>query len=403
MEGLRQLPGTIVTRLALMGSTLMVVLLNTHYLGTAGQGTASLLALGIMLVVALSNFIGGGALVYIAPRQKEGEALWPGVTWATISALIFLAVFRLVPVVPPELILHACAIGWIQSLAMILQHVTLARERIRMFNLVISLQAMLVALILLACFTVATWASIYAYVLALYISSALALIIYARTLASYIRSAVLAGMYETFRELLRFGKYAQGGNVLHLLNQRLHVVFLENLWMYGRQAAGLYAIALYIAEAIWTVSKSLSTLQYARIANMNDDAHQRGLTARYLRISLGASGLGVLALMLTPSFVYEWIFTREAQELKTILLWLCPGILANGASIIYAHYFSGRGHHRENMMASAWGLVFSVSAALLLVPQHGAAGAAAATSIALVIQCLWFVYRYRRSKSLFQS
>jgi O-antigen/teichoic acid export membrane protein len=390
-----RITGTILTRIVLMCSTLSVVLLNTHYLGTEGQGTASLITLGIMLVLALSQFIGGGAMVYLVPRMAPGKTLLPAAIWAGASAVIWVIVFQFIPLVPQEYIVHACAIGLIQSLYMILQQITLAGERIRLFNGIMAVQAVIVAVCLGAFFFLMEWRHIHAFITALYASSLFALLGYTIANRTSVRAALSAWDITAWKELFRLGKFAQGGNILHLLNQRLNVVFLEHLWHTGRSAVGVMSIALYFAEAIWTVSKSLSVIQYARIANMADDSDQRRLTGHYMKVSLAAVAAGSLALWLVPESWLLVLFTDRADELKPALLWLIPGILANGASIIYAHYFSGRGLHRENMIASGLGLLLSAGAAIILIPSLGIRGASISTSLAFVTQCAWFAVRYR--------
>jgi len=391
---MRKAAGTILTRVIIMMSALCVVLLNTHYLGVSGQGSASLIALGIMLVQALSNFIGGGALVFLIPRMQEGQAFWPGLAWAVLSSVAFYFIFQILHVVPQEFVLHACILGFLQSWYVMLQQVTLGKERMREFNVIVSIQAALVAVVLLISFEAFSWIATEAYVLALYVSFAATVLIYSFTNWQWMRQAELTLWLSTWKSLFRLGKYAQGGNILHLLNQRLNFVFLENLWISGRSATGVFSIALYIAEAIWTVSKSLSIIQYSRIANSSSDLEHSALTRKYLGLSMLTVSICSALLVFIPDSVYLYFFSTEAVDLKTAMWFLIPGILANGASIIYAHYFSGRGLHRENMFASGLGLAISVGVALWFIPLLGVRGAAISTSTALIVQCGWFVYRY---------
>jgi O-antigen/teichoic acid export membrane protein len=393
--------GTILTRVLLLLSALTIVLLNTHYLGAEGQGTASLIGLGILLVQAMSNFIGGGAMVFLVPRMREGQAFWPGLLWALISAAIWYLLFHILPVVPGDYVIHACVLGFVQSVYVMLQQVTLARERMREYNIIVSIQAALVACSLLLFFQVFGWLDIHAYITALYVSFGSSVICYAWSNRAWIGSAEKTGWSYTWSQLFRLGKFAQGGNILHLLNQRLNFVFLENLRANGRMATGIFSIALYIAEAIWTVSKSLSIIQYSRISNSVNEQEQIRLTMKYLGISMG-SVIGCCAVILCiPQGLFTFFFTEDAAELKSALIWLMPGILANGASIIYAHYFSGKGHHRENMIASALGLLLSATLAWILIPSLGIRGAAISTSAAFMVQCGWFVIRFHLIKPRF--
>jgi O-antigen/teichoic acid export membrane protein len=230
----------------------------------------------------------------------------------------------------------------------------------------------------------------------MYISFLITLIFFIAYTLSHLKTARMHWHSAAWKEMFRLGKFAQGGNVLHILNQRLNVVLLENLAMTGRSLAGVYTIAMYGAEVLWTVGKSLSVDQYSRIANSDDRSMQRALTNKYVRYSLSVALAGVLVIVLMPQSFYEWIFQREIPDLRITLLWLAPGILANAVSIILAHFFSGTGNHKYNFIASGLGLLSGSICGVLFIPDYGLKAAAGAASVAFVVQLLFFLLIYFR-------
>ncbi|MCC6600703.1 MAG: polysaccharide biosynthesis C-terminal domain-containing protein [Crocinitomicaceae bacterium] len=391
--------GTFLTRVIVMAGTLGVVLLNTQYLGVSGQGTASLINFGILLILAASNFIGGGALIYLVPRMKEGDAVWPSLVWAFISSLLFYILFRLFPIVPEEYILHTVLLGFLQSVFIFIQYVSLGREHIHRYNFTVIIQSVSGVTSLFIFFFFCEWYSSMAFVSSLYLSFSLAVLFAIYRERQYLQAANTLEIKKHTAEILRFGKYAQGGNILHLLNQRMNFIFLENMLPAGRLYTGMYSLVLYIAEGIWILSKSLSLVQYTRIANSNNESEHRQLTTRYLRLSLIAVILCCAVLVMIPDDFYRVIFGSDVIGLQQAVWWMTPGIIANGASIIYAHYFSGRGLHRHNAIASALGLIAGVITAFFFIPMLKVSGAAIAISSALIVQMIYFFTKYKDRRS----
>ena len=69
-------------------SALLLVIMNLHFVHVEGQGTIALINFGILIVATLSQFIGGGALIYLIPRIGENKIALPSIIWIAISAII---------------------------------------------------------------------------------------------------------------------------------------------------------------------------------------------------------------------------------------------------------------------------------------------------------------------------
>jgi O-antigen/teichoic acid export membrane protein len=384
------------SRVVIMVGTFCVVLLNTHYLGAEGQGTASLINFGILLVVALSNFVGGGALVYLIPRLEKGSTVLPSLGWAVMSAVIMLAIFLVFPFLPQEYVWHIAVLGLMQSLFVYLSQISLAAGDSRAYNVSVSVQSASLPVSLFVLLGPLGWRTPTAVVVSLYISFALTLLFFLAYTLHHLKHTKVEANVGVWKQMFGLGKYAQGGNILHILNQRMSVVMLENLAANGRAMAGIFSIAMYGAEVLWAIPKSLSVDQYSRISNSNNWQEQRSITNGYLRIAGAVVFTGALAALLIPQWLYDWVMQRDLAGLRETVLWLIPGIVVNSFSIILAHFFSGTGRHRFNFYASGLGLLAGVAIGFAYIPAYGTAAAAAATSIAFALQFLYFVYVYLR-------
>ena len=397
--------GTFASRLIILACTLGIVLLNTHYLGTAGQGTASLVNLGILLIVALSNFIGGGALAYLIPRIGTRATFIPSVLWAGVSTLLLYGIFMLYPIVPGEYILYTCLLGLLQSLFIYFLQVLVANMQFTRYNIAVSIQSCTAFLSLLLFFLAAGWNDPMAFIASLGVSFAVTFCVSLVWVLPMVKNDpnVAPGNKKNFLDMFHYGKFVQGGNITHLLNQRLNFVLLENLAPSGRLLTGIFSLAMYAAEATWTIAKSLSLVQYSRISNSGNPDEHHALVRRNVRIALLVAVFASLVIAMVPESLYQWIFGSNVDGLRWTLLLLIPAIVANSFSIIYAHYFSGIGLHRFNMLASGTGLVLGLTVGLLLIPPMGLKGAAIASSIAFVAQAmalhLWYTKEKRKNQS----
>jgi O-antigen/teichoic acid export membrane protein len=381
-----------------MIGALLAAMLNTRYLGLEGQGTSGLLSFGILLIVTLSNVVGGGAAVYLIPRMAAGASVWPSLLWTFISTAIISLVFLATGWLPYELILHTAALGAIQSIFIYLSQITLARGQYNAYNIGASAQSIVLVLSLSVSYLVLNWTTTGAMIGSLYISFAATALLFAWFTRKEWRAAQILGWRKHGKQLMQLGKYAQGGNALHLLNQRSSMVILENMAYAGRAQAGLYSLTLYAAEAVWTFAKSLSVDQYARISRSDNNAEHHQLTAQNLKLSLSVSCVIAAVLALIPESWMTAVLGKPLPGIQAALWLFLPGIVANSMSIIYAHYFSGTGLHRENFVASGLGLVLGGSVALIGIPTYGVAAATTAASVGFVSQWLYMMLRYRSIK-----
>lgn len=391
--------GFLGSRVVIMVCTLLAAMLNTRYLGLEGQGTSGLLSFGILLTVTLSNVVGGGAAVYLIPRMAHGASVWPSVIWAFASALMVGLFFSATGWLSTDLILHAATLGLLQSLFIYLSQITLARGQSKAYNIGASAQSIALVATLVVSYMVLGWTSVSAMIGSLYLSFCLTFLIFLLFTQHEWKQARRTHWLKNGLQMMHLGKFAQGGNALHLLNQRSSLVILENMSTAGRAQAGLYSLALYAAEAVWTFSKSLSVDQYARISQTDKKEEHHKLTGKYLRLSLGVSFILLIVMALIPESWLSAVLGKPLPGIRMALWLFIPGILANSLSIIYAHFFSGTGRHKENFIASGLGLLTGGCTALLSIPDCGVAGATAAASVSFITQWIYMFYRYRSIKS----
>lgn len=391
---------SLVSRLLVMMLTLAVVVMNTNILGDEGQGTAALIQLGILLLVSLTNFIAGGAVVYLTPRFAPRSLLLPAYLWSVIVCVLFYPLLKWSAIVPEAHVLDVCILGLMQALFTFHLQISMGRERIRRFNLIVGLQAFVLAGALAILFFIEQQQSITSYITALYLSFGITLLLSVTASLRYLRTPTDLNFFAALRELWQYGRFAQAGNILQLLNYRSNLYLLERLLTSGRGAVGVFSIGLYAGEAVWSIGKSLSLVQYARISNSTDAAYNKRLTIHFLYLSGVSAMMLTLVMLVIPESVYLAIFGADMVGLYAVLCWIAPGIVANSLSMIIAHHFSGTGRHSRNTLSSALGLCAMLGSGIPLILALGLSGAAIAASTGYIAQLTALFFFFIREEKL---
>ncbi len=187
-------------------------------------------------------------------------------------------------------------------------------------------------------------------------------------------------------------------NLVSWLNYRADLFIVER--MVGLAPAGIYAIAVSVAELLWFVSSSVSAAAYARIGSP-DREQAASLTVRVVHLNIG------VLLVVSPLLVVVawWVLPRvlgQAYEASLpLLLLLLPGVWAYAsASALSAYYtnFLGRPHLSATVAGTS--LAINLLLCVLLVPTLGAAGGAIATSVSYLVAICWGLALFRRHAQL---
>ena len=201
--------GTIVTRLFVTLMNLMVIMVAGHQLGAEGLGTISLIVLAVAFILLLNNVVGGGALTYLTPRYTLGELLPPAYGWALLATLVAWAILHAIPVVPEAYIVPVLMIALLQSISTVHLGILLGAQRLRSYNTITGVQALVLLSVLLVLVDRSSQPSIDDYVNAQYASCTVAMIWSAWVLARN-RSASVATRHRG--SVLR-ALFAQGGMI----------------------------------------------------------------------------------------------------------------------------------------------------------------------------------------------
>ena len=187
--------------------------------------------------------------------------------------------------------------------------------------------------------------------------------------------------------------------VVNLISYRTELFILNHYQ--GRTGVGVYSIAMQSVESIWLVAGALATSITAPALTGDDRASARLVGRTALKGLLLTAAIAVPIAAAAP-FVIPFVFGEDYKKAATSLALLLPGVILYAPVSILVVYLSvRRGRPGLSLVVAVAGLVLTAAASVVLVPRHGGAGAAVASSIGYAggaVLTWWFFARLARAR-----
>ena len=182
--------------------------------------------------------------------------------------------------------------------------------------------------------------------------------------------------------------------VVNLISYRIELFILDRYRGIG--AVGIYSISIQAAEAIWLVAAAIATSITAPAVQQDEPGAQRLIARSALRgliyTAIVAAVVGIAAPLLIPL-----LFGDDFRHAARPLAFLLPGIVAYAPVSILVVYLSvRRGRPRLSLVVAIVGLLVTAAASVVLIPRHGASGAALSSTIGYVAggTLAWIFFRW---------
>ncbi len=390
---LRQVTGTLVTRVWTALAGMLVVMLAGHKLGTQGLGEMGLIVLGLSLIMLPANVACGGAIVYLAPRYPRAALLRQAYLWSLGTAVLAAPLLWWSGTVPQVYALHVVGLAVLQSVFTAHFSLLLGQQRIKALNAIAALQSLAQVLVFAGLVLNGGHRSAMAYVLASYASFLLSLVLSSVVVyRAPARTPSLPAEGPLLRTTLHYGGFGQTANLLQLLTYRLSYLLVDHFK--GTKALGVYSVGVQLSESAWLAPRSLSMVLYSKITNTADPTVRKDLTLAIMKAAV-ASAVGVVGVLLVlPEAFLQRLFGEEVIGLWPVFACMAPGILLASSSQAFAHYFSGIGIAHNNTIGSLLSLVVTAVVGWLTVPTLGVIGAALTATAAYFVGWVYQAVRF---------
>lgn len=402
---LNKILGTTGTRILNAGLTFLILWMTTNYLGKEGVGTISLIILDISIILLVTDFIGGSALVYFSSRASVKQLIMISYIWALIILIAFVMFYFALEFtnietkafIAKQYEIHILLLALLNSASLMNFNILVGLEKIKQYNIAFSIQVVSLTITLSVLLFIIEVQEVISYVIALYISYFLSYVYGLFHLFKHLaknKNRESERPAQLIKKMLAYGSMGQFANILTLANKRFSFVIINKFTGIGQ--LGVYSASAQITEGLRIIGQSISIVQFARISNTRDLGYAKDITLKLLKFAVSLTILALLILLLIPSDVFAWIFGDDFKGIKPVIITLSIGVIAMSATMIFAHFFSGIGKPKYNLFSSAAGFIATIAGTIILIPSYGILGAGYSISISYSIICIYQLIVFKK-------
>jgi O-antigen/teichoic acid export membrane protein len=321
----------------------------------------------------------------------------PAALWIIISTTIAAFVFSVLHSQQSYFIL--LPITLITSFLALNLLIFIGKEKIQLFNIFSLLPPFLLLMFSFGFIYLFKNRTVNGYLFSYFLSQAAVFIISLILIRKYLIKKEIEISKDIVKKAFNYGWKNELSYFIQFLNYRLSYFFI--LYYQDITSVGLFSVAIVVSESIWLMAKSITTVQYSKIVNLDNPSGAIELTQKSAKLSLYATLAMLVVLAVIPSWVFGFIFGKDFGPIKQLLFLLMPGILSIAVSNVYGHYFAALNQMRVLIVKSTIGLVFTVVLSIVLIPLWNLKGACIVTSASYLSSSvyLWIAF-YKTNKNL---
>ena len=390
---------TILSRLLILLSNFAVVIVSSQIWGSEGRGEIALVFANIALIDILNNVLCGTTLAFNSKKLNKNDVVilstCCALIFSLIGAVLFSSIYGFNYFVP------LLFIPLLKSISLAIGQYWLGKNNISWYNSISVLGVVLVLLVLFIQVYLSPNPLIEIFYNAYY--GAYTFVWLIAIIGLYYNKEVSFGLINRNKlyEVIKYGFKNEFNFLIQFLNYRLSYFFIAAYL--SLDDLGVFSVSVAIVEAVWVVSKSMSTIQFSKVINTNDKLSNIYTTSTAAKQSLVISTLVLMLVMLTPISIFQFVFGHGFGQVKTIALYLSPGVIAIAASNLYGHYFAAIGELKELRYKSLLGLVATVILLPVLIPRFELIGACITLNVSYILSSLYLLISFLKQTNKVES
>jgi len=209
-----------------------------------------------------------------------------------------------------------------------------------------------------------------------------------------LRDAKVPPISKAWQTILITALPLHTANVLHFLNQRIDVFFVQSAR--GSAEVGIYALAASLAQFVLLLSSSFALPLLPQISSLRNMQAAAEASAQVCRTYTALGALTAAGLAVTIPFLLPRLFGQAFNSSVPLLLILLPGVIASGLTSILVSYFVGIERPKINLFVALSAAVVTVVGNASLTPRFGAVGAALTSTACYIFSAVVSVSYFAR-------
>jgi len=397
----KKILGTGAARAVNVLTQLATLIMGTKFLGAAEWGKAFIAQTDITFLLIGIELIAGSGLVYFTPRKKLVTLMKISYGWIALMMMVYVLLFgvlHLFPdfyhtIVPEGYAWLVLLMTFIYSLHEFNLNHFLGKEKVATYNWLFLIQILtqvsLMAVLIFALNLRTAKALLYSQLCGYSLATLIGWILLFPSMKHEGRDP----LKDSMKEMLNYGTFMQLSTLVSTLNKRLSLYLLNTHC--DEKSIGVYASGTQVTEGVNIVGQSIGLVEFSALSNTEKVQRTSLLTIRFMKLAILLTFTALLVICLLPTSFFEWVFSGEFSDIRSVILLMAPGIVFYSAHTVLANYFSGTGKPKYNLYASLIGLTVTLVSAFLLIPWMGIRGAAITTTLTYTSLFVyqWIVFR----------
>lgn len=402
MSDSKKIIATMASKILILVCSFGTTTLTARLWGAEGRGLIALYIANISVTSIFTNILTNSSACYYLARTTAKRLWMLSVVWTLLvcaGTTFFFYGSSNPDAIDTEQSLLFFATCVLTGFCSFHHSIFIVKERIDYYNLATMLQSVLIfffLVVVLLLFHTDSYAYFYVHLLAM---GCIFL------MCTKMRSNLKVDLgyqwhWSDLKDNIVFGAQEEMGEFLKFLGFRLPYYFLG--YFCGLASVGVFSVGVALSEAVGIISRSFGLVQYSKLLQpgQENDLEAIRLTTRYAMVSLLVSTACIGIALLLPNVIYTTIFGDDYSNLKTIILWLSPGVLALSVSRVYAHYFSATGRLKALVVGPALGALLALVLSYALIAHLEWKGACIANTAAYLgtaaVQMIWYKVMVRK-------
>ncbi|MCX6247521.1 MAG: polysaccharide biosynthesis C-terminal domain-containing protein [Bacteroidetes bacterium] len=176
------------------------------------------------------------------------------------------------------------------------------------------------------------------------------------------------------------------------LNYRIDILLLKK--MSTLEQIGLYTLATQIAEQVMHVPYAIEVIVMTRSAGATDEQASNRTVASIMRVSFLISIVFCSMIYLLAPFLIPLVFGHDFTGSIPMIRWILPGILMLTVFRILNSRLAGMGKPQVAIYAFIPALILNLILNIFWIPRYGAMGSVWATNASYGMGCVIFLFAY---------
>ena len=409
---IKKIFGTFGTRLLNAICGFITLWFASHYLGAEAWGVGGIVLLDVSLLLIGVEFLAGSGLIYFTPRKSYRTLFKISYIWTALVVAFYALMMYLFSFIPTDFSQYIAGffgksaefipegyhgmvllLVFIYSLHDFNLATLLGKERVGTNNILFIIQFMTQMSSMLVYIFIFDIRNADAFIYSLLTGYTVGYFCGLTQIWPYLREKSDDPIWQTIKEMFRFGSIIQLSTLVSILNKRLSFLIIKGFW--GGAPVGVYNAASQVAESPKMIGNSIAMVQFSKISNLTDNDLAARLTMQLLKTATILTAICILIICIIPTSVYSWVFTSDFAPMRVVMIALAPGIVFMAAHMVFCHYFSGVNMPKHNLYAALVGLAVTIPSLYIFIPPFGMVGAGISTSLTnlAIIVYQWIVFK----------